>query len=186
MLHPKLLAVDVGTGERLGSAGDHGSAIAQIDKLWLRAPSYPSDLVERDTSVAALFELLLSLVIASKPREVLLTAEGCGERLSEDGMPNGSLSALVRVHRRDKWTFGFKIPPLGRFSHTASVTGKDPRDLVGTPPEKGDYQRETSWRVLSTSERKLEAREGKVRLEEVESWDGAEGRKASTTRTGKG
>jgi hypothetical protein len=78
------------------------------------------------------FEWVVSLFHAAYPKEIEIVAQGCGKR--EKGATkaiNKDLRALLRVHRRDKWSIGLKIPPIGKFSHTRERDGftVDPRKV---------------------------------------------------------
>lgn len=62
-----------------------------------------------------LFALLTLLLAAFEPREVFVLARACGRRYPLTGTPNHELNGLVRLFRRDKWSFTLNIPPLGQF-----------------------------------------------------------------------
>lgn len=84
----------------------------------LFGPTFAFDVAKMGTGAFVLFEWVISLFNAAYPKEIEIVAQGCGKRTKDDARPrNSDLRALLRVHRRDKWAIGVKIPPIGQFAY---------------------------------------------------------------------
>jgi len=110
----------------------------------LSAPSLPFH--DLPTSGFVLFELIKSLLHCTQPKRVEFTAMGCGKRKPGDPKektPNFDMLGLLRIYRRDKWTIGVKIPPLGNYKDTREASKRG--DLFGA--STGDRERKTEGGV---------------------------------------
>ena len=84
----------------------------------LFGPTFLFDVHKMGSGAFVLFEWIISLFAASKPKEIEIVAQACGTRAKGATKPiNRDIKALLRIHRRDKWTIGVKVPPLGQFKH---------------------------------------------------------------------
>lgn len=104
------------------------------DKKFL-APSMHYDMAAMGTGPFVVFEWIISLWLATKPKEIEIIADGCGKRAKDDKRPvNDHLKALVRIHRRDTWVIGVKIPPLGSYKDELKTDGSREKTLTYGPP----------------------------------------------------
>lgn len=94
------------------------SSINHEQDLRLFGPTFLFDVHKMGSGAFVLFEWIISLFAASKPKEIEIVAQACGTRAKGATKPiNRDIKALLRIHRRDKWTIGVKVPPLGQFKH---------------------------------------------------------------------
>ena len=152
------------------------------------APSVHFDSLPIGQSYFAVFEIILALFTATKPKAVWIQAWACGTRAPSDRKrPNRNISCLLRIYRRDSWAIGVKIPPLGQF--TEERKAERFKDLWRDAP-KGDYQRSreygtgTSYGLQSKSTIERRGQET-TRADEI--WvAGRGGREESSTQGFKG
>lgn len=95
------------------------------------APNMHYDVAAMGTGPFVVFEWILSLWACNQPKEIEIFAMGCGHRAKGDTRAvNHDLRALVRIHRRDKWTIGVKIPPLGSYKDELKPDGSRENTLT--------------------------------------------------------
>jgi hypothetical protein len=119
-----------------------GASSLEFTNIDLYAPKLPFDQLSGDSNITAFFQLVASLFRSTQPKEFEVVATSCGARAAGDaraGSPNGDLKALLRIYRRDKWTVGVKIPPLGRFSDKRESTRSASADRLSQL--RGAYER---------------------------------------------
>ncbi|NUP05596.1 MAG: hypothetical protein HOW73_06000 [Polyangiaceae bacterium] len=115
------------------------------DKRFL-APNLAFDAGSVGTGPFVVFEWILSLWLATKPKEIEIYALGCGKREKGDARSaNHDLRALLRIHRRDKWTIAVKIPALGSYKNAGKPDGSRESTLAyGVPGARTEVKREVN------------------------------------------
>lgn len=113
-----------------------------LEKGGFKLSAPPLPFADLPSSTFPFFDLVKSIMFALQPREVEFLAQACGKRAkgdSKERQPNHDLIALLRIYRRDKWTIGIKVPPLGNYSDKREADKS--ADLFGA--SSGDSERKT-------------------------------------------
>jgi hypothetical protein len=96
--------------------------LTHAEPIKMYGATFDYDFAKMGVGWFVFFEWVVSL-FRTPTKEIEIVAKGCGKR--EKGATkqiNKDLKALVRVHRRDKWLVGVKIPPFGKFNYTKEGT----------------------------------------------------------------
>lgn len=96
--------------------------LAYATPIKMYGATFDYDFAQMGVGWFVFFEWVISLYRSPK-KEIEIVAKGCGKR--EKGATkqiNKDLNALVRVHRRDKWLIGVKIPSFGKFNYSKEGT----------------------------------------------------------------
>lgn len=161
-----------------------GASELAIKDIDLSAPEFPLGNLPAGANITAALELIASLFLATKPKDVEFVAASCGKRAKGDAkaaQPNTDLKGILRIYRRDKWTVGLKIPPLGSYKDTRSA---DNFRSLGSSSPTGDYSRERSGNVGMISGSSSSSRTGKTTTTAEEVWVGNVGvRETQTTHS---
>jgi hypothetical protein len=115
------------------------------DKKFL-APGNVFDLASLGSGPFVVFEWIVTLWNSTKPKEIEIVAFGCGKRAKDDQRPaTTDLKALVRIHRRDNYVIGVKIPPLGSYKTEHKTDGSSESTLAyGVPGMRNETKTETN------------------------------------------
>lgn len=115
------------------------------DKKFL-APGNMFDLGTLGAGPFVVFEWITTLWNSTKPKEIEIIAFGCGRRAKDDTRPaTTELKALVRIHRRDNFVIGVKIPPLGSYKTEHKTDGSSESTLAyGVPGMRNETKTETN------------------------------------------
>lgn len=131
------------------------------------------------------FEFIGAIFASMTPQEVEVVAQACGRRAKGDTKPrNHDLRGLVRVFRKDTWTIGLKVPPLGSFKDESSgkkqlLTGQKER----TDKVESSFGRSSDSASVKTTTKK----DGTTTTERTrESWDKGSGSSFTSTNKQQG
>ena len=129
--------------------------------------------------IGVVFMIIRSLWPLANPKVLEIRADSCGRKSKAAGTPpNGSLTALVRIFRKDVFAIGIKLPPLGKYSHERSGTVTGEREFEKSTSMQGGFgyaSKETSLKQSG------EGRHANIETSD-ERWRGASGSKTATTR----
>jgi len=132
-----------------------------------------------------IFDLIGSLFSALSPKEVEVIAHSCGKRPKEKPQPrNHDLRGLVRIFRKDVWSVGIKIPPLGAFKRERAAK----RELL-TGAKEGSFSSSNQLGRNSNSQSSTSStngRGGSSTANKRENWQGNQGSSFESTSTNYG
>lgn len=126
-----------------------------------------------------LFAIIRSLWPLANPKAIEIRADSCGKKAKGAGTPpNGSLTALVRIYRKDVFSIGIKLPALGKYKHERSGTVTGEKEFE----RKTEAQAGFGYATKETSHKQSgEGRHANIETSD-ERWRGASGSKTETTR----
>jgi hypothetical protein len=131
--------------------------------------------------IVALFDIIQGAWPLRDPKRLEYRAESCGIRAKNGEAVRRQLVALVRIYRKDTYSLGFKIPTLGKFSH--SQEGQ--REFgSGKPYTKEASTSASVWGGPSYSSSSKTSGKGTLATYDYSrtTWSGGQGERHSSTR----
>ena len=129
--------------------------------------------------IGMIFGIIRSLWPLANPKVIEIRADSCGRKAKgANTPPNRTLTALVRIYRKDVFSIGIKLPPLGKYKHSRS----------GTVTGEKEFEKKTEYSAgfgyasgESSTKQSGVGRHANIETSD-ERWRGATGTKNETTR----
>lgn len=124
-MHPRMRLMGMPTPEELPK--ELVKRAMKLPSQRFHAMPMDLDMFNHKKGLDVLFQFFRYLFGSPGAKQLIVTAQSCGSRPPGEGNPNLTLSALVRIYRKDKWAVKVGLPALGvgKYEETKYSSGQN-------------------------------------------------------------